>query len=184
MLSDKQQQANKNNALLGGVKSSEGKAVSKYNAQTHGILRLSLTDYESEIYPDILSDLNEQYEPQNIIEKLLIERIALCYIKLFRVQKAETEFMKAQLNPHIEVEKLTWNTTEVTNEGYTPIVGVEGVERLLATYSRYETTIENRLFRALHELERAQKLRRGENVVQALAVDFNSVGSFGETNKL
>jgi len=51
---------------------------------------------------------------------------------------------------------------------------------MYGTYSRYETTVENRLFRIIHELERAQSIRKGEKVVQALAVDVNQVGSFGE----
>ncbi len=37
-LSQKQLEANRQNAKLGGVKTEEGKAVSKYNALKHGIL--------------------------------------------------------------------------------------------------------------------------------------------------
>lgn len=182
MLNDKQIQANQSNSLLGGVKTPEGKAVSKYNAQTHGMLRASITEYEKEIYPYLLEELESQYQPQGTVEMIIIERIALYYLKLFRVQKAETEFMKSQLNPRVIRNTLTWSTTEeVVSEGYTPIVGAEGIEKLLTIYSRYETTLENRLFRILHELERAQKLRKGEPVVQALAVDVSQMGSFGES---
>lgn len=36
---------------------------------------------------------------------------------------------------------------------------------------------------AIHELERAQKLRKGEDVLPTLTVDVNQMGSFGETDK-
>ena len=57
MVSNKQLQANQENAVLGGVKTPEGKTVSKYNAQVHGILRQSITEYEQEFYSGILDDL-------------------------------------------------------------------------------------------------------------------------------
>ena len=184
MVSDKQLQANQENAVLGGVKTPEGKSVSKYNAQVHGILRQSITEYEQEFYSEILNDLKNEYKPQGVIEEILIERIAINYLKLFRLQKAETEFIKSQLNPKVIKEFLDLdNLGEVLNEGYTPKIGSESVEKLAEIYARYETTIENRLFRAIQELERAQKLRMGEDVLPTLTVDVNEMGSFGETDK-
>lgn len=182
MISDKQIEANQENAALGGVKTPAGKAVSKYNAQVHGILRLSITEYEQEFYSEIMGDLIKQYQPQGIIEQIIIERIAINYLKLFRVQKAETEYVKSQLNPRIIKDLLDF-VDEAMSEGYTPKIGSESVEKLADIYARYETTIENRLFRAIHELERAQKLRKGEDVLPTLTVDVNQMGSFGETDK-
>lgn len=178
---NKQLEANQENAKLGGVKTPEGKAISKFNAVTHGILRTAITDYEQEFYSSILEDLQGECQPQGVIEQLLIERIAICYLKLFRVQKAETEFMKSKLKPKVIDYEINLGT--VMEDGYEPKITATHVERLSNVYSRYETTIENRLFRALHELERAQKIRRGEKILQPLAVDINQVGSFGETGQ-
>lgn len=189
MADNTQTNTNQESSRLGGVKTPEGKAVSRYNAQTHGILRIALTDYEKEFYSNILDDLLLENEPQGIIEEILIERIAVNYMKLFRVQKAEAEFMKSKLNPLItkteggysfEVDELLAGKTVVIKEGYYPTITSDNVQTIMDIYGRYETTIENRLFRALHELERAQKIRRGEKVLQPLAVDINQVGSFGE----
>lgn len=182
MVSDKQLQANQENAVLGGVKTPEGKAVSKYNAQVHGILRQSITEYEQEFYAEILNDLKNEYKTKGIIEEILVERIAINYLKLFRLQKAETEFINSQLNPRI-IKNILDFVDDVISEGYTPKIGSESVEKLAEIYARYETTIENRLFRAIHELERAQKLRKGEDVLPTLTVDVNQMGSFGETDK-
>jgi hypothetical protein len=178
VVTDKQQKANQANAQLGGVKTLEGKMVSRFNASKHGILRVSLTDYEKEFYPNLLEDLEAEYRPQGTVEQMLIERIAINYFKLFRLQKAETEYMKSLLDPRKLIEAPIWG---VVNEGYTPQVQSDGVEKLSSIYARYETTIENRLFRALHELERIQKSKNGERTVQPLAVDVNQMGSFGES---
>lgn len=182
MVSDKQLQANQENAVLGGVKTPEGKVVSKYNAQVHGILRQSITEYEQEFYSEILNDLKNEYKTKGIIEEILVERIAINYLKLFGLQKAETEFINSQLNPRI-IKNILDFVDEAVSEGYTPKIGSESVEKLAEIYARYETTIENRLFRAIHELERAQKLRKGEDVLSTLTVDVNQMGSFGETDK-
>lgn len=172
MISDAQQIANQDNAKLGGVKTEEGKEISKFNALKHGILRESITDYEKDFYIQIYDDLVEQYKPVNIIEKILLERIAVNYLKLFRVQKTETEYLKSRLNPRIvksnglpDINEMMMKN-EVVNEGYTPQITDEDIQPLVGIYSRYETTIENRLYRAIHELERVQAIRKGQTIPQ------------------
>lgn len=171
---------NRKNATA-GVKTLEGKAISKFNALTHGILRKSLTEYENDFYADILKDLQEEFNPQGIIEQILLERVAVNYLKLFRVQKSETEYLKSQFNPRIveNFDDINFHP-KVIKKGYIPVMRQEYIETLAGTYSRYETTIENRLFRALHELERMQRTRRGEKLLAPIAVDVNQINSFGE----
>ena len=168
MINDAQKKANEKNAKLGGVKTEEGKEISKFNALKHGILRQSLTDYEKDFHLQMYDDLVKQYQPANITEEILIERIALYYLKLFRVQKTETEYMKSKLNPHVikatgfpNINELMMKN-EVVNEGYIPTITNEDVLQLIGVYSRYETTIENRLYKAVHELQRIQGIRKGQ----------------------
>jgi hypothetical protein len=47
----------------------------------------------------------------------------------------------------------------------------QGVQRLVNTFPRYETAITLRLSRTLHELERVQRMRKGEQVPAPAAVD-------------
>jgi hypothetical protein len=47
----------------------------------------------------------------------------------------------------------------------------QGVQRLVNTFQRYETAIALRLSRTLHELERVQRMRKGEQVPAPAAVD-------------
>ncbi len=155
----------------GGPQTETGKAVSKFNALTHGILRDTLTEYERDEETGILDELHTELSPRGVLENILLERIATNYIKLHRIAKAEREFVLSVLNPRKVVRRRTdvlgqleegLNTYEETveNEGYTPVVSSEAVERLYGIYARYETNLENRLYRAVRELreQRAAKI--------------------------
>ncbi len=183
MSSNAQIQANQQNGKLGGVKTDQGKAVTKFNALSHGILRQTVTEYEKDFYLEIYADLVRQYQPVTLFEKILIERITVHYLKLFRIQKAETEYMKATLDPHLSQSRGFPNlnelmTEEVINDGYRPQVTDGNIQKLADVYSRYEITIENRLYKAFHELERAIAIRTGQRVPQP-TVNVFQMGSFG-----
>jgi hypothetical protein len=142
-------------ASLGGPKTKSGKATSSMNAVTHGVLRETLTPYEDGLQLDVLEKLRQENPPSSTLEELLLERIATHYVKLHRVSKAEREYVQSVLDPHIVKQDPTFSDFDsevVVNQGYVPKVGVEAVERLLTVYARYETNLENRLFRAIHEL--------------------------------
>jgi len=164
MNSVKQITANKANSKLGGVKTAEGKEISKYNAQKHGIFRQALTEYDDDFYIDLINQIDTYYHPKNIIEEMLVERVALHYLKLWRVEKAEAEFIKACLNPR--KVKIAGALSElfnelgeeiVENEGYVPKMNSDSIACLNDIYGRYETTEENRLYRAIHELHELRK---------------------------
>lgn len=190
MASTKQIQANRKNAKHGGVKTAAGKTVSKYNSQRHAILRQTITEYEGDFYRELVSELEDYYKPLGRMEVLLVERITVHYIKLFRVQKVETEYMKSLLNPHethieggFEMPIIGEPEVEVVDkQGYVPQIDRTTIETLSNTFGRYETTIENKLYKAIHELERMQRLRRGDLVTAPLAIDV-AMGSFGEISE-
>ena len=164
MATEKQQQANNLNAQQStGPKTDEGKATSKYNALKHGIFQEVITDYEADFHEALIERLNDEFQPQGILEKILVDRIGGYYLKLFRAAKAENEFMRSTLNPRRIKNMLDLDSLDqVVSEGYTPTVNQEAVSKLSDTYLRYETTVENRLYKALHELQRVQAIRKGE----------------------
>ncbi len=180
MTSDKQLQANIQNAQFGGVKTVEGKAITKFNAVKHGILRQSLTEYEKDLSPNLLDELVEQLTPIGILEIILLERIAFCYIRLFRVAKSEREFMESKLHPRItkdsrmdELIESFGRGEQVIQEGYQPEVDISAIGDLESTVLRYETMIEKSLYKALHELQRLQAVRLGQNVVSDVNLSKN-----------
>ena len=116
----------------------------------------------------------------------MIERITVYYLKLFRVQRAEQEYMKSILDPR-EVRTVGGIPTlsdlgikdEIINEGYMPQIRDENIQKLADVYSRYEITIENRMYKAFHELERVIALRKGLRVPPP-TLNIFQMGSFGE----
>ena len=138
--------------------------MSKLNALTHGILRETLTEYEQGVEGGLLDDLEQEYQPTNTIERMLLERIATAYVKLRRVAKAEKEYIRSVMDPHIEAEEsinptISFTHVVVKREGYIPKVGDEAVNRLLSVYGRYETSLENRFYRAIHELREQRETK-------------------------
>ncbi len=180
-ISEKQLKANQENGKKGGVKTDEGKETSKYNALKHGILKETVSEYEQSFSKDVMERLNSQFQPVGVLEKILVDRIAVYYVRLFRGAKAENEYMQSVLNPRqVTVNELIppilFTETIVENEGYTPIVTHEMVDRLSATFLRYEIALENRMYKAIHELQRMQAVRNGDNVPPPLALDVDMTG--------
>jgi len=91
--------ANQENAKLGGVKTALGKSVVRFNARKHGILSNLISEYEKGIYDHYLNQLFEELQPATSLEEILVERIALYYLRLFRVGKAEKEYVMTCLDP-------------------------------------------------------------------------------------
>ena len=177
-LSKKQHEANRKNAKKGGVKTPEGKEISKYNAVKHGILSDVITEYDRDNFEELHQKLIEEFSPETAIEEILVERIFLYVIRLNRSVRAETEFIKKVLDPEIghheapfEIELGKW---VVDKPGYKQIINEKNVESLENLYLRYEKSLENRLYRALYELERVQRARKGDIIPPPISVDIQT----------
>lgn len=157
MISTKQLKANQENARLGGVKTDTGKAVSRFNSQTHGIMRQTIAESERTDYEAISLNFIDKFNPDDVIEKILVERLSLYYLKLLRIQKAESRYIKTVLNSSYTQINLE------TRSQIKPNIDTNDVDILCNIYSRYETTNENKFLRILHELERIQMGSFGEN---------------------
>ena len=178
--SPKQRTANERNAKLGGVKTERGKAIVRFNARKHGILSSLISDYEKGIYDHYLNQLFEELQPATSLEEILVERIALYYLRLYRAGKAEKEYILTRLDP-TDFESIG-DMDSLSSKGYKATLKYEHIERLYVVYSRYETGIENRLYKAMHELERLQRMRMGESVFAPLAVDVQTENGFVSQN--
>lgn len=150
-VSDKQFEANRHNALKGGVKTDEGKAIIRFNARTHGILANLIADYEYDFHKMYLDQLFDEFKPETIIENILVERIALHYLKLYRLFKAESEFIESCLYP-------SGLSLSAVCEEHAPQIKQQNIQQLSDIYSRYEVITENRLYRAIRELKESRRL--------------------------
>lgn len=103
-VSEKQLEANKENAQKGGVKTEEGKAIVRYNALKHGLLakEIVITVGEGAENPEefnaLLADLGAQLQPQGTLEEMLVEKIAVAYWRLRRAYKYEVGLIRNELD--------------------------------------------------------------------------------------
>ncbi len=186
IISQKQLEANRENSKKGGVKTVEGKEITKCNALTHGILSNVITEYDSNDYERIHEQMMRELQPATYLEKILVERIVLYIIRLNRAANAETEYMKTVLDPtegHMEEREAkeerkddifdmqvyepslprTVSEWVVDRQGYSARLHKEDIETLQNIYLRYEKSLENRLYQTINELERRQNKRKNLN---------------------
>jgi len=103
-VSKKQLEANKKNAQKGGVNTSEGKAIVKYNALKHGLLakEVVITIGEGAENPEefdaLLEALQTQLVPAGTLEEILVEKIAVAYWRLRRAYKYEVGLIREELD--------------------------------------------------------------------------------------
>lgn len=150
----KQIEANKRNAQFGGVKTEEGKQITRFNALKHGILRSSISEYEQIDFETLYRTLWDDFPPKNSLEEIVLERIAVSYIKMLRVSKAEADYIKESVSPR---ELLIF-----PDHSYQAVFSAGNFEQLTKIFARYETSAENRFYKAIEKLLELQKLTVGK----------------------
>lgn len=151
--SQKQIDANRENGKKGGVKTDEGKAVSKYNALKHGILSKQIL-FDGEDEEELLAlekRLRAELSPATEIELLLVDKIAS---NIWRLKRALS----------FEKDDVIFTSS---------FDGTVGLKADADRFFRYETMLERGIYKALHELERIQAKRNGEKVPPPTALDID-----------
>lgn len=173
MTSEKQISANQENGKLGGVKTEEGKAVSKYNALKHGILskEVLLKSEDEKALIEMGKTLRAELEPQSELELVLVDRITANVWRLKRVMQMEREMMadsqKSSFGDGVPTLGQTLTHYDIAhNDVYGKLI-------------RYETSIERGIYKALHELQRVQAARNGEKPPLPIAIDLEDGSSNG-----
>ncbi len=154
-------------------------ASTRFNATKHGLLAEGVTELDNpEGFEGLCAKLQADLQPVGEVEKFLTHRIALCIVRVKRAAQLEAEFTTAQLNPPIVETKIIetgemtkfmegqYDVTEtiVQDAGLPARLSIEDVGAMIDKFQRYETAIENKLYRAMNQLERMQRQRRGEQI--------------------
>jgi hypothetical protein len=159
----------------------------RFNAVKHGFLAAGLTELDDvEAYRSTLRRLNENYSEE--LENFLLERMALHMTRLRRCAGWEAQEITAILNPPFYDENpLAMPSLEtVVDPGLPALADAERFGPLVSIFQRYETSIENKLIRAMHEVERLRRIKQGERLPAPIAldatvnIDSNGVDSFAE----
>jgi len=165
-ISQKQLEANRQNAKLGGVKTEKGKAVSKYNAIKHGLLskEVLLEDEDEAKLIEVGKKLRAELEPQTEFELVLVDRITANVWRLRRVMQIEQEMIaddrKNTYNGGAKTLGQAFSIDFANSDTYGKLI-------------RYETSIERGIYKALHELQRIQAARLGEKPPAPVAIDVD-----------
>jgi len=171
-VSQKQLEANRQNAKLGGVKTEEGKTVSKYNALKHGILskEILLEGENEEALTQLGKRLRASIKPVGEVEMLLADRLVSNFWRLRRLLEAEKVIMEWEREDAERWRQEFGRSEEDTDQRITKeMLTNSNIEKIL----RYETTIERSIYKAFHELQRVQSAREGGNPPAPLAVDID-----------
>lgn len=171
----KQLAANRQNAKLGGVKTPEGKAVSRYNALKHGILsqEVLLEDENGADLTVLGRKLRAELAPDTELELVLVDRITANVWRLRRVLQIEREMMEDDISDGgflLTGAKKTLGSAL----GY-DFTHCDTYGKLI----RYEASIERGIYKALHELQRLQAVRNGERIAPPVTVDVDVSGDQG-----
>jgi len=164
-ISMKQLEANRQNAKLGGVKTDEGKAVSKYNALKHGLLsrEVLLKGEDEETLVEFGKDIRSELKPASEIELLLVDRIIANAWRLKRALKGEREMIEDHMGNTFGSDKNFGSALSYDFANYDSY----------GKFVRYETALERGIYRAFHELQRVQAIRRGEKLPAPMAIDVD-----------
>jgi len=166
-ISEKQLQANRENAKSGGIKTQQGKAVSRYNAVKHGLLSQEvLLDGEPEqTLLEMGKRMRSELKPVTEIERILVDRIIANTWRLKRALRVEKEIFIDGMESSSIYGKKEKNVggaflSDIKYDSY-------------GKFIRYETSIERGLYKALHELQRLQAARSGDKVPAPIAIDVD-----------
>ncbi len=165
--SQKQLEANQQNAKLGGVKTEEGKAISRFNALKHGLLsrEVLLKDEDEENLIELGKRLREELKPATEIELVLVDRVTTNIWRLRRAMKIEREMIENETK-----SDYLSGSSKTLGAAFISDLGQYGS---FDKFMRYENSIERGIYKALHELQRLQTSRSGEKVQAPIAIDVD-----------
>jgi len=157
MTSEKQIDANKRNASQStGPKDCK---VTRFNAVTYGLTGEGIyTKEENAMICTIYEDLSNFFNPTDVLDQILISRLAKLIWRLQRINQLEEAFMKNSLIKQRNQEKGIagiLKNEDVTDPEDEKIV--EQIDKHFELLNRYEISTENRILKLIMFLYRKKK---------------------------
>ena len=147
----------------------------RLNAVKHGLLARGITELDdSDGYESLVQRLAEEYRPVGDLEKFFVERIAFHMTRLHRAGRLEAEYITGEIHAPARGPRLEdLSDPTAVERGLPATVSALSAANLVSGFQRYETAIENKLYRAINQLERLQRTRQGEFVPAPQSVDVS-----------
>ena len=146
----------------------------RLNAVKHGLLAKGITELDdADAYESLTQRLTQANRPVGDLELFLVHRIAFHIIRLQRAGRLEAEYITGEIHPPVKQSLDDLLMPSVVEPGLPAAVGALGAMTLASGFQRYETALENKLYRAINQLERLQRMRRGEFVPPPETMDVS-----------
>jgi len=154
MTTGKQINANRENALLGGVKTEGGKGKSRMNAVKHGFFSQIVLEFDKITHDEFCNQIYDYFSPDSIYEKQLVEIILSNLLAYRRICLKETE----SFNRTLTKDDSDWLSLDTSYETkFQKDIMDESLK-----FQRYKTSAFSLMAKAQHELEKHQgKQKKG-----------------------
>ena len=185
-VSSKKLDANRRNARLStGPKTEQGRANSRRNALKHGVLASALLvsnglgAEDSAEFDELLRSLHEDLLPVGVLEKMLVEKIAVFWWRQRRALQCEAGLVERAFVPIPETDIQFLSRTIGVSSRAPEQEAIKSHLRLplgedLDCILRYETTMQRQLVHAINQLERLQRARKGEQIPAPVNVQISN----------
>ena len=111
--------------------------------------------------------MRAELKPETEIELLLVDRIIANTWRLKRTLRGETEMIECKM-------KATDFFPETEKKNFGEVLNSDLINHdSMGKFTRYETSIERGIYKALHELQRLQATRQGEKTPLPVAIDVD-----------
>lgn len=167
MTSKKQIEANRQNALKGGVKTEAGKAVSRMNATKYGFFSKIITEYDKLEHSDFCKEIYACFMPESEYEKQLVEILLSNFLTYRRICFVEREYIQTKLDPDIDI-----GIKICSHEGYQPTMKLDLLDDL-NKFQKYKTSVQTNIIKLEHEIERFIENRNSDTKYIPNSVDVN-----------
>lgn len=186
MASEKQIAANQRNAQHSTGPRDTSRT--SQNAVKHGLTATELTKLDLTQHAKMAEVLAKHFRPVGPVEEWLVAQIAQYMVRQRRAAAIEMAYLAQQSqhrtvlpDPALELAAMQARILG-HGEGLSRCVLLpEDISQINNSVGRYETALENKLYRALHELEREQRRRQGEHVPAPATGELNIHGTDSTT---
>ncbi len=180
MTTQKQIGANRRNSRRStGPKTRTGKAESKMNAMTHGLLAADLVvrDEDPVEFAQVLENLVDELQPQGPLEVQLVERVAACMWRLRRLYRIEAGIFT--------YESLTIELDRAQKEARSYVEIKDAFELVSLTEGHVHITDEERHGQATARAEKAARLLEEESLALGVAFkqDAKNAGAISKLSR-
>lgn len=147
--------ANRENGKKGGVKTSEGKDITRFNSLKHGIMAKFSTKYDDLSFEQVFEMFKQEINPETAIETILLEQLTVTYIRLRRCARFDSEIIREALNPP-KYEDLLEDVSfkKLVADGEPALIELVNFSKLELVITKYEPILFNRLMKILDRLAR------------------------------